>query len=50
MTVSDHLEEALRELREAQDEAGIGTRLMVGELIDDLEDLKGRYERINDDV
>lgn len=50
MTVSDHLNEALQELRGAQEEAGIGTGLMLGELINDLEDLQERYERINDDV
>jgi hypothetical protein len=48
-SVEEHLSEALSQLKQAKRKAGIGTGLMLGEVIEQLQDIRGRYENINDD-
>jgi hypothetical protein len=48
MTVSEHLQNAIDELKSARDEAGIGTGLMIGGAIEKVRDIKSRYDNIND--
>jgi len=44
--VLDHLRDALADLRDAQAKAQLGTQLMIGELITDVENLIERCENI----
>lgn len=47
MSVLSHINDALSHLRDAREEAGIGTGLMLDEAIDNIETIRNRYKRIN---
>jgi hypothetical protein len=50
MKAIEHLENARDELEAAREKSSLGTRLMITELIEKLEDLIDRTENINDDT
>lgn len=43
----EHIEQALDHLREARDSAGMGTAMMLGEIIPELEGVYQRLDNIN---
>lgn len=49
MTVLEHLRSAKESLSDAQDEANMGTALMIRPIQEKVEDLIDRTERIDDD-
>lgn len=49
MTLLSHLNDALESLEDAQEEANMGTSLMLGSIINELERLTNRVERIQDE-
>lgn len=49
MSVLEHLRSARSSLSEAQEEANMGTALMIRPIREKVEDLIERTERINDD-
>jgi hypothetical protein len=46
MSVLKHLRQAAEHLRKARESSGIGTGMMIQAIIDDLDDLIQRTERI----
>lgn len=46
--VESNIESAISNLRDAQDEAGTGTSLMIRSRIDDLQKLRQRVSNLND--
>lgn len=48
MSLLSHIDAAIDELREAERNAGLGTRLMLQEERESLEQLRSRVENIDD--
>lgn len=43
-----HLQDARDSLYAAKEEAGLGSNLMIGSIVDDLEDLINRFQNIHE--
>lgn len=48
MFVKEHLDNAIKELEMAESKAGMGTGLMIEPPLDEIKDIRDRFENINE--